>query len=371
MAASAARSPKRSCSIGKTFTDGGAIIPFSRAAALPYLTDQRFRNFRDGVIAAARRVQTGYKAADEAIEKNSDLPRLAPWLGKRSDGLSAILAHHEEQGLDPPAACFPPDVVPGVSIYVEALDALASSRPLSLGFGGLLCDHSVPHGRSLRGARSHDRGCDRVRSVLQNPVGDRPRRGRRHQCQAKQKELKMDVQQLVREVTVRGSFQGAGEVSRGYDQIASSADKAAGAVDRQSKAQESSERALDKLRRQYQDGYREQQKISEAERTYQRAVDQGLISKAAAATELGNIKVKLDQLSTSQRASSAVWQEVQSRAQAAADRSAALRAFSAACRRRCSGLSGLPARPSSPSMPCRTARTSWPKRRKSCAALPT
>jgi hypothetical protein len=127
----------------------------------------------------------------------------------------------------------------------------------------------------------------------------------------------MDVQQLVREVTVRGSFQGAGEVSRGYDQIASSADKAAGAVDRQSKAQESSERALDKLRRQYQDGYREQQKISEAERTYQRAVDQGLISKAAAATELGNIKVKLDQLSTSQRASSAVWQEVQSRAQAA------------------------------------------------------
>jgi hypothetical protein len=27
--------------------------------------------------------------------------------------------------------------VPGVSIYVEALDALASSRPLSLGFGSV------------------------------------------------------------------------------------------------------------------------------------------------------------------------------------------------------------------------------------------
>jgi hypothetical protein len=55
----------------KNFQDGDAIIPFSRAAALPYLTDQTFRNFRDGVIAAARRVQTGYKESDEAIEKNS------------------------------------------------------------------------------------------------------------------------------------------------------------------------------------------------------------------------------------------------------------------------------------------------------------
>src|SRR4051794_37799981 len=115
----------------------------------------------------------------------------------------------------------------------------------------------------------------------------------------------MDVQQLVREVTVRGKFDGANDVARGYDQIASSADKAAGAVDRQSKAQESAERALDRARRQYQDNYRERQKLAETERVYQRAVDQGLLSKAAAAAELANVRTKLDQLSTSQRASAA------------------------------------------------------------------
>jgi hypothetical protein len=33
---------------------------------------------------------------------------------------------------------FPPDLLPGASSYVEALDALATSRPLALGFGGML-----------------------------------------------------------------------------------------------------------------------------------------------------------------------------------------------------------------------------------------
>lgn len=128
----------------------------------------------------------------------------------------------------------------------------------------------------------------------------------------------MDIQQVVKEVTVRGSFPGAGDVARGYDQIAASADKAGGAVDRQSKAQESADRALDKLRRQYQDGYREQQRLVEAERGYQRAVEQGLLSKAAAASELANVRTKLDQVTTSQRAGAAVMQEFQTRAQSAA-----------------------------------------------------
>lgn len=46
--------------------------------------------------------------------------------------------HFEEQGLEAPADFFPPDLVPGVSMYVDAIDALAGDRPLSVGMGGVM-----------------------------------------------------------------------------------------------------------------------------------------------------------------------------------------------------------------------------------------
>jgi len=42
-----------------------------KAFAEQLLTDHKYKPFRDGVIAAARRVQQGVKAAEEALEGNS------------------------------------------------------------------------------------------------------------------------------------------------------------------------------------------------------------------------------------------------------------------------------------------------------------
>lgn len=51
----------------KNFKVGGTERPFDRAYAEQLLVDQRYRPFRDGVVAAAQRVQQNVKAAEEEI----------------------------------------------------------------------------------------------------------------------------------------------------------------------------------------------------------------------------------------------------------------------------------------------------------------
>ncbi|MBR0855489.1 hypothetical protein [Bradyrhizobium liaoningense] len=116
----------------------------------------------------------------------------------------------------------------------------------------------------------------------------------------------MDIQQVVREVTVRGSEQGMDQVARAYNQVADAADRTATVTEKTTKAQQSAEAAVEKLRLRYQDGYRQQQQYAEAQAVYQRAVDQGLVTQAAAAAALGNIQNKLGQVTTAQKAAAPV-----------------------------------------------------------------
>lgn len=103
----------------------------------------------------------------------------------------------------------------------------------------------------------------------------------------------MDIQQVVREVTVRGSVQGMDQVAAAYDQVSDAADRTATVTQTTTKAQASAEAAVEKLRLRYQDGYRQQTQYTQAEQTYQRAVNQGIVTQSAAAAELANIQSKL------------------------------------------------------------------------------
>lgn len=116
----------------------------------------------------------------------------------------------------------------------------------------------------------------------------------------------MDIEQVVREVTVRGSAQGMDQVARAYNQVADAADRTATVTEKTTKAQQSAEAAVEKLRLRYQDGYRQQQQYTEAQQIYQRAVDQGLVTQAAAAAALANIQGKLGQVTTAQKAAAPV-----------------------------------------------------------------
>jgi hypothetical protein len=55
----------------KNYRVGGADKPFDAAYAETILTDPRYRTIRDGIIAAAKRVQFGVKAEEEALLGNS------------------------------------------------------------------------------------------------------------------------------------------------------------------------------------------------------------------------------------------------------------------------------------------------------------
>ncbi len=55
----------------KNFRAGGADKPFDAVYAEALLVDQKYKPFRDGVIAAARRVQLGIKAEEETLLGNS------------------------------------------------------------------------------------------------------------------------------------------------------------------------------------------------------------------------------------------------------------------------------------------------------------
>ncbi|MCB1499710.1 MAG: hypothetical protein KDK07_07945 [Bauldia sp.] len=52
----------------------GAPIPFSRAAAEPFLTDPDYSTFRDGVLTAASSVDDEDGEAEAETEKNSSRP---------------------------------------------------------------------------------------------------------------------------------------------------------------------------------------------------------------------------------------------------------------------------------------------------------
>lgn len=51
---------------------GGVSRDFDKGLAQSLLTDQRYRPFRDGIITAAKRVQQGVKAEEEAVLGNSE-----------------------------------------------------------------------------------------------------------------------------------------------------------------------------------------------------------------------------------------------------------------------------------------------------------
>jgi hypothetical protein len=55
----------------KNFTVGGVEKPFDKAYAETLLTDQKYRPIRDGVVAAAKRVQLGIKKEEEDLQGNS------------------------------------------------------------------------------------------------------------------------------------------------------------------------------------------------------------------------------------------------------------------------------------------------------------
>ncbi|MFT4117463.1 hypothetical protein [Bradyrhizobium sp.] len=55
----------------RNFKSGGAEKPFDAAYAQELLVNPRYKPFRDGVIAAAKRVQQGVKAETEAVVGNS------------------------------------------------------------------------------------------------------------------------------------------------------------------------------------------------------------------------------------------------------------------------------------------------------------
>lgn len=55
----------------KNFNMGGKDVPFDAKFAETILIDPQYRPVRDGIIEAAKRVQSGVKAEDEEIEKNS------------------------------------------------------------------------------------------------------------------------------------------------------------------------------------------------------------------------------------------------------------------------------------------------------------
>lgn len=55
----------------KNYQSGGAEKPFDVAYAEQILSDPKYRTFRDGVIAAAKRVQAGIKTDQDAVVGNS------------------------------------------------------------------------------------------------------------------------------------------------------------------------------------------------------------------------------------------------------------------------------------------------------------
>lgn len=55
----------------KNFKSAGVEVPWTVETAEPYLTDPKYRVFRDGVVAAAKRVQLGAKTDQDATLGNS------------------------------------------------------------------------------------------------------------------------------------------------------------------------------------------------------------------------------------------------------------------------------------------------------------
>jgi Ca2+-binding EF-hand superfamily protein len=128
----------------------------------------------------------------------------------------------------------------------------------------------------------------------------------------------MNIEQVVREVKIVGSVQGMDGVAKAYGDVTDGADRAAVVTDKATKAQISAANAIEKLRLNYQDGYRQQQKFTDAQAAYQRAEEQGLITKKAAAAELVNIQNKLGQTTNAQKAMGTVTSDLNNRVQASA-----------------------------------------------------
>jgi hypothetical protein len=104
----------------------------------------------------------------------------------------------------------------------------------------------------------------------------------------------MEIERVIREVTVRGQVQNMDQVARAYDQVSAASDRNVVAFEKNARAVQSVDRELERMRVRYQDGYREQQKYIAAQEVYRRAVEQGRMTQAAAAAELQNVRDRLE-----------------------------------------------------------------------------
>lgn len=104
----------------------------------------------------------------------------------------------------------------------------------------------------------------------------------------------MEIERVIREVTVRGQVQNMDQVARAYDQVSASSERNVVVFEKNARAAQSVDRELEKLRLRYQEGYREQQRYIEAQETYRRAVEQGRMTQAQASAELAVVQQRLE-----------------------------------------------------------------------------
>lgn len=88
----------------------------------------------------------------------------------------------------------------------------------------------------------------------------------------------MDIQQVVREVTVRGQVQGMDQVARAYGQVSASANDTSAALAKSGSSAAIAEAAIAKLGVQLQDNFQQQQQFNDAMRQQAQALQQTIIA---------------------------------------------------------------------------------------------
>ncbi|UPJ55401.1 hypothetical protein [Bradyrhizobium sp. 192] len=115
----------------------------------------------------------------------------------------------------------------------------------------------------------------------------------------------MDIQQVVREVTVRGQVQGMDQVARAYDQVADASDNTAASMAKSGSSAAIAEAAIAKLGAQLNDNVRQQERISDSLRQQSQALQQ--------------VGVAANDNSASARANALEWAEVANHLRQAAE----------------------------------------------------
>lgn len=106
----------------------------------------------------------------------------------------------------------------------------------------------------------------------------------------------MEIQQVIREVVVRGQVQGMDQVARAYDQVADASDNTAASMVKSGSSAALAEAAIAKLGAQLNDNYRQQERIADSLRQQGQALQQ--------------VRVAANDNSASARANALEWAEV-------------------------------------------------------------